>query len=73
MVLLQLTIGVTAALFLWGFIRMTFEALLWVIGITLAVCLIIPGAFSFISGLFMIFIGMLAALGVMFIVGAFKI
>ncbi|WP_091168380.1 hypothetical protein [Paenibacillus sp. 1_12] len=72
MVLLQLMIGITAALFIWGFIRMSFHSLLWVIGITLIVSLLIPGAFAFIGGILLIFIGMLAALGVLFIMGAFK-
>jgi hypothetical protein len=72
MVLFQIAIGVAAALFLWGFIKFTFRTLLWFIGITVLVSFVIPGAFWFLSGILFIMIGMLATLGVLFILGAFR-
>jgi hypothetical protein len=72
MVLYQLAIGVVCALLLWGFIKLTFQSMLWIIGISLILSFIIPGAFLFLSGLLFILIGMLATLGVMFILGAFR-
>ncbi|GAA4863272.1 hypothetical protein GCM10023310_48410 [Paenibacillus vulneris] len=72
MIFLQLAMGVVAALFVWGFIKLTFQTMLWAIGITLIVSFIIPGAILFISGLMFIMIGMLATLGLLYIVGAFK-
>jgi hypothetical protein len=72
MVLLQLTMGFAAALFLWGFIKLSFQAIIWIIMATVIASLLIPGAFTFVSGLLLVFIGMLAALGVLFIVGAFR-
>jgi len=72
MVLYQLAIGVVAALLLWGFIKLTFHSMLWIISISLILSFIIPGAFLFLSGLLFILIGMLATLGIMFILGAFR-
>jgi hypothetical protein len=72
MVLFQLMMGLVAGLFLWGFIRLSFHAILWVIILTVIASLIIPGAFLFVNGIFLVFIGMLATLGVLFIVGTFK-
>lgn len=72
MVLFQIAIGVMAALILWGFIKFTFHSMLWVIGIAVVISFIIPGAFLFLSGLLFILIGMLATLGIMFILGAFR-
>jgi hypothetical protein len=72
MVLFQVAVGVVAALFLWGFIKLTFQALLWFIGLTVVISFIIPGAFLFLSGLLFIMIGMLATLGILFILGAFR-
>ncbi|TDF95903.1 hypothetical protein [Paenibacillus piri] len=72
MILYQLAIGVVTALLLWGFIKLTFQSMLWIIGISLVLSFIIPGAFLFLSGLLFILIGMLATLGIMFILGAFR-
>ncbi|OXM84084.1 hypothetical protein [Paenibacillus rigui] len=72
MVLLQLAMGIVAALLLWGFIKLTFQVVLWIIGVTLVISFLIPGAFLFISGLIFIMIGMLATLGLLYIIGAFK-
>lgn len=72
MIFLQLTMGIIAALFIWGFIKLTFQAMLWVIGITLVISFIIPGALLFISGLMFILIGMLATLGLLYVIGAFR-
>lgn len=72
MVLFQLAIGVVAALLLWGFIKFTFRLMLWVIGITLVASFLIPGAFLFLSGILFIMIGMLATLGLLYIIGAFR-
>jgi hypothetical protein len=72
MVLLQLMMGLVAALFMWGFIKLTFPSILWIIFLTVIISLIIPGAFAFVSGMLLVFIGMLATLGVLFVVGAFK-
>lgn len=72
MIFLQLAMGIIAALFIWGFIKLTFQAMLWFIGITLVVSFIIPGALLFISGLMFILIGMLATLGLLYVIGAFR-
>ncbi|MFD0678187.1 MULTISPECIES: hypothetical protein [unclassified Paenibacillus] len=72
MVLYQIAIGVIVALLLWGFIKLTFHSMLWIIGIAIIASLIVPGAFLFLSGLLFILIGMLATLGIMFILGAFR-
>ncbi|MFH5185427.1 hypothetical protein ACHHV8_23810 [Paenibacillus sp. TAB 01] len=72
MVLFQLAMGIIAALLLWGFIKFTFKLMLWVIGITLLISFLIPGAFLFLSGLLFILIGMLATLGLLYVIGAFK-
>ncbi|MFE5319154.1 hypothetical protein ACFQ88_10630 [Paenibacillus sp. NPDC056579] len=72
MILLQLAIGVLAALILWGFIKLTFQLMLWFIGIVVVVSFLIPGALLFLSGLMFISIGMLATLGVLYIIGAFR-
>ncbi|NOU97896.1 hypothetical protein GC093_32420 [Paenibacillus sp. LMG 31456] len=72
MVLYQIAIGVIAALLIWGFIKLTFQSMLWIIGIAVVASFIIPGAFLFLSGLLFILIGMLATLGIMFVLGAFR-
>lgn len=72
MILLQLAIGVIAALIVWGFIKLTFQIMLWLIGIIVILSFIIPGAFLFLSGLLFILIGMLATLGLLYVIGAFK-
>ncbi|MCS7460096.1 hypothetical protein N0M98_08080 [Paenibacillus doosanensis] len=72
MILLQLAMGIIAALFLWGLIKFTFQAMLWVVGIVLVVSFIIPGALLFLSGLMFILIGMLATLGLLYVIGAFR-
>ncbi|PZE20920.1 hypothetical protein [Paenibacillus xerothermodurans] len=72
MVLFQIAIGVVSALILWGFIELTYRTMLWVIGLTVLVSLIIPGAFLFLSGILLVFIGMLATLGILFLIGAFR-
>jgi len=72
MILLQLAIGALAALIVWGFIKLTFQMMLWIIGIIVVISFIIPGALLFVSGLLFIGIGMLATLGLLYVIGAFR-
>lgn len=72
MILLQLAIGALAALIVWGFIKLTFQMMLWIIGNIVVISFIIPGALLFVSGLLFIGIGMLATLGLLYIIGAFR-
>ncbi len=72
MVLLQILGGILLALALWGFLKLTLKALLWVFGVVFLLGIVFPGLLLLLGGLVFVMISLLATLGLLLLLSAFR-
>jgi hypothetical protein len=72
MVLLQILGGVLLALLLWTMLKLAVKALFWVIGLTIVIGFVFPGILLLLGGLVFVFISLLATLGLLVLISAFR-
>ncbi|UUZ93940.1 hypothetical protein LJK87_04515 [Paenibacillus sp. P25] len=70
MVVLQIAGGILLALMLWGLLKLTFKALLWVLGLTVLVGVLFPGLLILLGGLVFVFVSLLATFGLLVLISA---
>ncbi|MDO3681480.1 hypothetical protein [Paenibacillus ehimensis] len=72
MVLLQILGGILLALALWGLLKLTLKALLWVLGGAFLLGIVFPGLLLLLGGLVFVMISLLATLGLLLLLSAFR-
>ncbi|NEN83603.1 hypothetical protein [Paenibacillus elgii] len=72
MVLLQILGGILLALALWGLLKLTLKALLWVAGGAFLLGIVFPGLLLLLGSLVFVTISLLATLGLLLLLSAFR-
>ncbi|CAG7651003.1 hypothetical protein ACFQI7_21555 [Paenibacillus allorhizosphaerae] len=72
MILLQIAGGTLLALLLWAMLRLTLKAALWAVGIAMIVAFIFPGILLLLGGLVFVTVSLLATLGLLVLLSAFR-
>ncbi|UUZ79922.1 hypothetical protein LJK88_33595 [Paenibacillus sp. P26] len=72
MVVLQIAGGILLALMLWGLLKLTFKALLWVLGLTVLVGVLFPGLLILLGGLVFVFVSLLATFGLLVLISPLR-
>jgi len=72
MILLQIAGGMLLALLLWTMLRLTLRAALWTIGFAMIVAFLFPGIALLLGGLVFVAVSLLATLGLLVLLSAFR-
>lgn len=72
MVLLQILGGILLALALWGLLKLTLKALLWVLGGAFLLGIVFPSLLLLLGSLVFVTISLLATLGLLLLLSAFR-